>query len=99
MTTVVNVKYEECDVYCGRPSIWGNPYSHKETTLSQYKVKTKKEAISKYREYLLKNEELLTRLPELQDKKLGCWCAPDKCHCDVLIDLLHPKVKVNLEEL
>ena len=30
-------------------------------------------------------------LEELDGKTLGCWCKPQKCHGDVLIDLLKSK--------
>lgn len=99
MTKVVNVNSEPYGVYIGRPSIWGNPYSHKEGTLAIYKTKTRKESIEKYKEYLLNNEELLKRLPELKGKVLGCHCKPLPCHGDILVDLLEPSVKVNLEQL
>lgn len=99
MTKVVNVNSEPYGVYIGRPSIWGNPYSHKEGTLAIYKTKTRKESIEKYKEYLLNNEELLKRLPELKGKVLGCHCKPLPCHGDILVDLLEPSVKVDLEQL
>jgi hypothetical protein len=44
--------------------------------------------IRKYREYLLSNPDLLDRLPELEGKTLGCWCAPKPCHGDVLVEIL-----------
>ena len=98
---VVNVRIDKYDIYIGRPSIWGNPYSHKEGTLAEFKVKNRKEAIEKYKEYILSKPELLEKLPELEGKILGCHCKqPNKhvpCHGDVLIDLLN--IKVNLESL
>jgi len=86
MTTVVHCKKSEFDVYIGRGnnSKWGNPYSHKEGTLARFKVRTRKEAIEKFEEYLLSNEDLMNSLHELKDKKLGCWCFPKRCHGDIL---------------
>lgn len=98
VTKVVHIS-QEYQVYIGRPSIWGNPYSHKEGTLAKYKVKDRKEAIEKYKEYLLNNEELLAKLPELKGKVLGCHCKPLACHGDFLVELLEPATKVNLENL
>jgi Domain of unknown function (DUF4326) len=40
-----------------------------------------------YREHILANPELLNQLHELKDKTLGCWCKPEKCHGDVLVEL------------
>ena len=82
---VVHCKKEEFDVYIGRGSVWGNPYSHREGTLAEHIVGSRSEAIQKYEEYLLSNEDLMRRLPELKGKVLGCWCKPKSCHGDVLL--------------
>ena len=80
-TTVVHCKRSEYDVYIGRPSIWGNPFEIG-------KDGTRQEVINKYEDYILGNPELLAKLPELKGKRLGCWCAPQECHGDVLVDLV-----------
>ncbi len=80
MPKVVNVKTDQYDVYIGRPSKWGNPYSHKDGTLAEFKVGSRKEVISKYEEYLLQNKTLMNDLTELKGKTLGCWCKPASCH-------------------
>ena len=82
---VVHCKREEFDVYIGRGSRWGNPYSHKEGTLAEHVVGSRTEAIQKFEEYLLSNEELLDSLEELRGKILGCWCKPKSCHGDILL--------------
>jgi len=82
---VVHCKKEEFDVYVGRGSKWGNPYSHKEGTLAEEVVRSRSEAIKNYEEYLLSNEELMRSLPELKGKVLGCWCKPKSCHGDILL--------------
>jgi hypothetical protein len=41
-----------------------------------------------YREYLDGRADLLARLPELEGRALGCWCAPQPCHGDVLLEHL-----------
>ena len=46
--TVVNKRFDAYDVYIGRPSQWGNPFSHREGTLAKYKVATREEAMRKY---------------------------------------------------
>ncbi len=79
-TRVVHCKKEPFNVYVGRPSIWGNPFEIG-------KDGTRGEVIEKYREYLLGNPELLALLPTLRGKVLGCWCAPEACHGDVLAAL------------
>jgi uncharacterized protein YebE (UPF0316 family) len=81
MTKVVNCNTESYDVYIGRPSKWGNPFKIG-------KDGSRKEVIEKYRDYILKNDELLKSLDELEDKTLGCWCKPKACHGDVLVELV-----------
>jgi hypothetical protein len=82
---VVHCKREEFDVYIGRGSRWGNPYSHKVGTLAEHVVESRTEAIQKFEEYLLSNEELMASLPDLKGKTLGCWCKPKSCHGDILL--------------
>jgi len=77
----VHCKREKYDIYIGRPSKWGNPFSIG-------KDGTREEVIEKYREYILNKPELLKSLPELKGKILGCWCDPKPCHGDVLIELI-----------
>ena len=81
MSKVVHCKKESYDIYIGRGSIWGNPF-HIGTD------GTREEVIAKYKEYLLKNEFLMSRISDLKGKTLGCWCSPKSCHGDVLIDYL-----------
>lgn len=77
-TRVVHNKYSEYDVYIGRPSKWGNPYSIG-------KDGDRTEVIDKYKEYLREHPELITDARnELKGKTLGCWCAPQLCHGDIL---------------
>jgi len=88
-TTVVNVyrlKHPVDDyVYIGRPSKWGNPFTHLRTnTKAEFVVATREEAIAKYESYLLGRQDLLDSLHELKGKKLGCYCKPDSCHGDIL---------------
>jgi len=77
---VVHCRKSEYDIYCGRPSIFGNPFEIGTDG-------TRKEVIEKFKKYLLDNKELLSKVPELRGKILGCWCAPKACHCDVLAEL------------
>lgn len=88
-TVVVNIKTgEPFDVFVGRPSKWGNIYSHLPRTAAKFKTKTREEAIEKYRAYLLSRPDLLADIEELRGKRLGCFCAPLACHSDVLIEIL-----------
>lgn len=89
-TKVVHCKRSPYDVYVGRGSEWGNPFSHKPSSSARWRVATREEAISRYRQWLLTSpdaEELRARVGELSGKTLGCWCAPRPCHGDVLAEL------------
>lgn len=87
--TIVHCKKQKFDVYIGRGSMWGNPYSHKSGTKAIHIVKTRKEAIDKFEEYLLGNIELMSQLHTLKGKVLGCYCKPKSCHGDVLIKYIN----------
>ena len=78
---IVHCKRSKFDVYIGRPSKWGNPF-----TIGRDGDRA--EVIRKYREWILTQPELLKALPELKGKTLGCWCAPHACHGDVLKSLI-----------
>lgn len=88
--TVVHFKKHPYDVYIGRGSKWGNPYTHisDRKTKADFIVATREEAISKYKEYILSRPDLMADLYELKGKVLGCWCKPKSCHGDVLAELV-----------
>lgn len=78
MIKVVHFKKEPYDVYIGRPSKWGNPFT---IGLDG----NREEVIKKYQNWILQQEDLLAALPELKNKVLGCWCSPKSCHGEVLM--------------
>lgn len=84
-TTVVHKRYQH-DIYIGRPSKWGNPFVIGRDG-------TRAEVIAKYRAYIHKNLDLLSAIPELRGKRLGCYCAPQACHGDVLAKLANKEYK------
>ena len=67
-------------VYIGRPSIWGNPYAIGRDG-------SRDDVIAKYEAWIMSQPALLARLSELRGKRLICWCAPQRCHGDVLTRL------------
>lgn len=66
--------------YIGGPSIWGNPFVIG-------KDGSRDNVIAKYDARLLGNPKLLAQLHMLAGKSLVCWCAPARCHGDVLVRL------------
>ena len=91
MTTKVVNKYREpYDIYIGRGSKWGNPYTHiKGKTKASHVVNTREESIQSFKEWITKGEgkHLLNDLHELKGKTLGCFCKPQSCHGDILKEL------------
>lgn len=67
-------------IYVGRPTKWGNPF-----VLG--KDGNRQEVIEMYREYLIRNIDLMSDLDELRGKNLICWCSPRPCHADILLEL------------
>lgn len=90
-TKVVNKYRHKYDVYIGRGSKWGNPFTHKQGTMAKHIVESREQAIEKYREYITTGEgkHLLNDLHELKGKTLGCFCKPQACHGDVLVELVN----------
>lgn len=85
---VVHCKKSDYDIYIGRPSKWGNPFTHKTGTKAKYIVGSRQEAIDKYRQWLINQPKLVEKVKtELRGKVLGCWCAPKACHGDVLVEV------------
>ena len=73
-----NGLYERID----RNSRWGNPFvlpedGDRTTVITNYAER-----------YLPAKPSLLSKLSDLRGKLLGCWCAPEACHGDVLVDLV-----------
>lgn len=70
-------------VYVGRPSKWGNPFV-------VGKDGTRAEVVAKYREWINAPEQARLRAEariELRGRDLVCWCAPELCHADVLLEI------------
>lgn len=85
---VVHCKHERYDVYIGRPSKWGNPFTYLLGTKAEFKVGSREEAVEAYRTWIQTQPHLSAAAKtELRDKVLGCWCAPLACHGDVLLEI------------
>ena len=85
MIKVVNCNHHSYNIYIGRGSIWGNPFVIGRDGNRQ-------EVINRYRNYILKNKDLMDKIPTLKDKVLGCWCKPKACHGDVLKEIAENRI-------
>jgi hypothetical protein len=91
MTEVVNIYHKRpYDVYIGREGkgqdgYFGNPA---DTGSRESKIKN-------YREYfysrIQSDPEFKKRIDDLKGKKLGCFCAPEKCHGMIIVEYLESK--------
>lgn len=85
MTNIVNIKNSRYDVYIGRPSLFGNPF--KIGTWC-----TREQAIKKYKEYFYRrinqDPHFKQEVHKLKGKTLGCYCRPQPCHGDVIVEYL-----------
>lgn len=84
------VVVQDCDVYIGRAmtqggwalatSEWANPF--------KIGTMTRDEVIIAYQDMICKkirdDPSTIDKLHQLRGKMLGCWCAPEPCHGDVL---------------
>jgi len=72
-------------------SIWQNPFP---VIVPGKKYKDKKQrytldkSLELYEKYVISNPDLMDRLHELNDKIIGCWCYPSRCHGDILSKLV-----------
>ena len=94
MIRIVNRRnYKGPGIYIGRPSPLGNPFIIGRDG-------GREEVIRKYRDFLntaIHDERIKAELEKLEElnKKgdviLICWCAPSKCHGDLIKEILESK--------
>ena len=72
------------DVYIGRGSKWGNRFVIGIDG-------NREEVIEMYEEWIKTQPKLLDDLIELKGCVLGCYCAPKRCHGEILLKLLQER--------
>ena len=111
-TTVIHIRDAPNDwkansdyVYIGRPSLLGIPFNiGKHGTRSQVIEKYRKYALDMLREAAsskrLDDESgrFVEELRKCYGKKLICFCAPQACHGDVLVELLETEALLQLKK-
>ncbi len=104
MITVVN-KYKhaptENDIYIGRGSILGNPYTsiQDRKTKADFICENREESVSKFKDYLLdkiakKDKGVcdeLNRIYQMTEVNLICFCKPESCHGDIIKEIIESK--------
>jgi hypothetical protein len=75
-------------VYVGRAQRWvGLPASKWANPFTIGRDGTRDEVIEKYRAWIVQQQDLKAALHELRGKTPACWCAPERCHADVLLEM------------
>ena len=78
------------NIYIGRASKglkaskWGNPHKIGHPNSCEEAIKLREKAVQLFDNYLQSNKDLANSVYELKGKTLGCWCAPKKCHAEIL---------------
>ena len=70
--------------YPKKDSIWANPFRIRKDDPDHSREKV----LDLYRDYIYRSPELLSQLHTLQGKTLGCWCHPEPCHGDIILELI-----------
>jgi hypothetical protein len=91
------VKEEKNYVYCGRGSALGNPFAMKNYTkeerdrvCDEYEIYIEKEIKTNQK---IKNQlNIIWNIARKEGSvKLGCFCAPQRCHCETIQKILENK--------
>lgn len=94
MPRVLNIKTDgrpPAAVFIGRPSKWGNPFVIGRDG-------DRRTVVEKYRRQLISQPELVAAArAELAGKDLLCFCAPEACHGDVLLEAANSMTIVTSE--
>jgi len=93
---VVNCRRDrKFDVLIDRTTKWGNPFRIGPDG-------DRDEVCNKYEKWLPTQPDLMAAICELRGKTLGCWCKPERCHGDFLVELANrdssePNLKPNYQ--
>lgn len=90
---------DDNNVYIGRSGVVfidGKRFPKKSSEFANpYKIGrdgNREQVLNKYKNYITKrldNEpDLVVLLKKLKGKNLGCWCSPEPCHGDILLELM-----------
>jgi hypothetical protein len=84
------VVFIEKERYPKKSSIFANPFKigkdgNREEVIEKYKIYMK--------ENIEKNKDLQNELLLLKGKNLGCWCHPQLCHGNILLDMIDELLK------
>lgn len=83
-------------IYVGRPTHFGNPFTHLNNVKGAIRVDSIADAIEDHRQYLAgeveipelneKRINMIGELLTLRNRQLECWCEPEPCHASTLAE-------------
>ena len=84
MPQAVNLRKSGYDIYCGRPGPWGNPFrigpdGSRDAVISKHKAHV--------RQRIRSGSVTLEQLASLYGQRLECYCKPEPCHADFMVEL------------
>jgi hypothetical protein len=75
-------------VYIGRKGRYGRYGAWPQSKWrNEFRSASRDKMVADYRAWIVQQPELMAVLSELRGKNLLCWCAPESCHGDVLLEL------------
>lgn len=102
-TRVVNLRREDYDVYIGRPGngfdgYFGNPIKtgYLCKLCDQYHERASSTIhcyTNAFYQRIYEDSEFVARVLALRGKRLGCFCAPNACHGDVIAKFLNEEIE------
>ena len=98
---------QACDLYVGRACYrepWRQPASEFANPFSTKKY-GREDSTARYEQYLRETTELYEKLDLIAtmaleryraglEMRLGCWCAPEPCHADIIVKLMKEKLRI-----
>lgn len=87
---IVNIYQNKADVYCGRGSSLGNPFkmdseADRDFVCEQFQDYFYKKVVIERNQSMLRQ---LSQIKNIMDAKgsvkIGCFCAPRRCHCQTI---------------
>jgi hypothetical protein len=90
---IVNLKYEKCEIYCGRGTSFGNKFRIGVDG-------TRDEVCDKYEEYfnkrIAKDLKFRTLVLKLKGRVCGCHCLPLRCHLQTIKKFVDNQLKSDI---
>jgi hypothetical protein len=72
-------------VYVGRPSVFGNPFPLEDPTDDTARDQVIRHYHDWFHQRVATDSVFRQAVLALRGRDLGCWCAPRRCHAEVIL--------------